>query len=75
MNRGTGAAVLVSCALVGCAQAPIKPAANHIRAEEASAPGAIPPPVQVTPVLPKPFTIDQLGSKVADILAGAPKER
>src|SRR5438067_1991754 len=54
MNRGTGAAVLVSCALAGCAQAPIKPAANHIRAEEASAPGAIPPPVQVTPVLPKP---------------------
>jgi len=55
MNRGTGPAVLVlSCALAGCGQAPIKPAANHIRAEEARAPGAIPPPVQVTPVLPKP---------------------
>src|SRR5258707_3210075 len=55
MNRGTSAGVLVlSCALAGCGQARIKPAANHIRAEEARAPGAIPPPVQVTPVLPKP---------------------
>src|SRR5712671_2042527 len=55
MNRGTSAGVLVlSCALAGCGQAPIKPAANHIRAEEARAAGAIPPPVQVTPVLPKP---------------------
>src|SRR5258708_35504508 len=32
----------------------MKPAENHIHAEEARAPGAIPPPVQVTPVLPKP---------------------
>jgi MSHA biogenesis protein MshL len=55
MNRGTAAGVLVlSCALAGCGQAPIKPAANHIRAEEAREAGAIPPPVQVTPVLPKP---------------------
>jgi general secretion pathway protein D len=46
--------LVLSCALAGCGQAPIKPAANHIRAEEARAPGAIPPPVQVTPVLPKP---------------------
>ncbi|HEY3078198.1 MAG TPA: type II and III secretion system protein [Burkholderiales bacterium] len=55
MNWGTWAAVaLVSCALGGCGQAPIKPAANHIRAEEARPQGAIPPPVQVTPLLPKP---------------------
>src|SRR5258708_6039606 len=55
MNRGTSAGVLVlSCALAGCGQAPMKPAANHIHAEEARAPGATPPPVQVTPVLPKP---------------------
>src|SRR5438105_5911288 len=46
--------VLVPCMLAGCGQAPIKPAANHLRADEASATGAIPPPVQVTPVLPKP---------------------
>ena len=58
MNRGTSAGVLVlSCALAGCGQAPVKPAANHIRAEEARAPGAIPPPVQVTPVLPKPKAV------------------
>ena len=46
--------VLVPCMLAGCGQAPIKPAANHLRADEASTTGAIPPPVQVTPVLPKP---------------------
>src|SRR5207302_11262546 len=55
MNWGTWAAVaVVSCALGGCGQAPIKPAVNHIRAEEARPAGAIPPPVQVTPLLPKP---------------------
>ena len=58
MNWGTWAAVaLVSCALGGCGQAPIKPAANHIRAEEARPSGAIPPPVQVTPLLPKPKAV------------------
>jgi len=48
------AIVLVPCVLAGCGQAPIKPAANHLRAEESGAAGAIPPPVQVTPMLPKP---------------------
>lgn len=48
------AIVLVPCVLTGCGQAPIKPAANHLRADEAATAGAIPPPVQVTPVLPKP---------------------
>src|SRR6266404_3325243 len=58
MNWGTWAAVaVVSCALGGCGQAPIKPAANHIRAEEARPSGAIPPPVQVTPLLPKPKAV------------------
>jgi general secretion pathway protein D len=55
MNWGSSAAVgLVSCALAACGQAPIKPAATHITAEEAGPQGAIPPPVQVTPLLPKP---------------------
>jgi general secretion pathway protein D len=55
MNWGTWAAVtVVSCALAACGQAPIKPAANHIHAEEARPQGVIPPPVQVTPLLPKP---------------------
>jgi len=48
------AIVLVPCVLAGCGQAPIKPAANHLRAEESATTGAIPPPVQVTPMLPKP---------------------
>jgi len=39
--------------VAACGQTPIKPAATHIR-EEARAPGAIPPPVQVAPVLPRP---------------------
>src|SRR5438309_11212560 len=58
MNWGTWVAVvLVSCALAACGQAPIKPAANHLRAEEARPQGAIPPPVQVTPLLPKPKAV------------------
>jgi len=44
----------MSCALGACGQAPIKPAANHIFAEASQPQGAIPPPVQVTPLLPKP---------------------
>jgi MSHA biogenesis protein MshL len=55
MKRGTGwAAVLLVAALAGCGQAPIKPAANHIRADEVRIEGSIPPPVQLSPVLPKP---------------------
>jgi MSHA biogenesis protein MshL len=54
MNRGTGSVVLLACFLAGCAQAPIKPSANHLRADEPAPPGAIPAPVQVTPVLPRP---------------------
>jgi general secretion pathway protein D len=46
--------LLVPCLLAGCGQVPIKPSTNHLRADEPRAAGAIPPPVQVTPVLPKP---------------------
>src|SRR5690349_12115106 len=56
MRSPTGALVLVlaSWLAAGCGQAPIKPSANHLRADEEQAGGAIPPPVQVSPVLPKP---------------------
>ena len=56
LNKRGNAAVLAALAvvLVGCGQAPIKPAATHIRADEPRAEGSIPPPVQVTPVLPQP---------------------
>jgi general secretion pathway protein D len=46
--------LVLPCLLAGCGQAPLKPAANHLRADEPRAAGAIPAPVQVTPVLPKP---------------------
>src|SRR5690349_18529847 len=56
MRSPTGALVLVlaSWLAAGCGQAPIKPSANHLRADEPQASGDIPPPVQVAPVLPKP---------------------
>jgi general secretion pathway protein D len=40
--------------LAGCGQAPLKPAETHLQAETALRAGAIPPPVQAAPVLPKP---------------------
>lgn len=52
-NAAVVAAIVVML-LAGCGQKPIKPAANHIRADEARVEGAIPPPVQITPVLPQP---------------------
>jgi len=55
MNWGRWAAGLVATGvLAGCGQAPVKPSPNHIRADQAAESGQIPPPVQVTPVLPKP---------------------
>ena len=48
------AVTVVACALIGCGQPPIKPAENHIHAGEVGPAGSIPPPVQVTPLLPKP---------------------
>jgi general secretion pathway protein D len=40
--------------LTGCGQAPIKPAPTHIRADEPRIEGTIPPPVQLSPVVPPP---------------------
>jgi general secretion pathway protein D len=57
MNTGIAlalAGVAVAVTLTGCGQKPIKPAANHIRADEPRVEGTIPPPVQFTPVLPQP---------------------
>ena len=55
MNWGNWAVVLLAPSLLaGCGQAPLKPSAKHIRTEEAASQGTIPPPVQVSPVLPKP---------------------
>jgi MSHA biogenesis protein MshL len=48
------ASVAIAVFLSGCGQKPIKPAATHIRADEPRPEGAIPPPVQVTPMLPQP---------------------
>ena len=48
------AAVLLAAMLAACGQAPVKPAATHLRADPPSAAGTIPPAVQVSPVLPKP---------------------
>ncbi|HYL91179.1 MAG TPA: hypothetical protein VEU32_20685, partial [Burkholderiales bacterium] len=53
-RRRLGTVSVIACALVACGQPPIKPAENHIRAERVGPPGSIPPPVQVTPLLPKP---------------------
>jgi general secretion pathway protein D len=56
MNLGKGALVVVLASLLaaGCGQAPLQPSPNHLRTDEPSAAGTIPPPVQVTPILPKP---------------------
>jgi general secretion pathway protein D len=55
MNPRSLAAIAVCSALVaGCGQMPMRPAATHVRADDSRASGTIPPPVQVTPVLPKP---------------------
>jgi MSHA biogenesis protein MshL len=44
----------ITAVLTGCGLTPVKPAPTHIRADEPRAEGTIPPPVQVTPVLPQP---------------------
>jgi general secretion pathway protein D len=56
MKSGTKKAAVAALAalLAACGQTPIKPAATHISAEEAPMEGAIPPPVRITPILPKP---------------------
>ena len=55
--KTTALAAALAMALAGCSQPPAKPAPTHLTAETAAAPvtpGAIPPPVQVAPALPKP---------------------
>jgi MSHA biogenesis protein MshL len=55
MRTGTAATVAVlTVLLAACGQKPLKPAETHLRQDEPRAEGTIPPPVQVTPVLPKP---------------------
>jgi general secretion pathway protein D len=46
--------LLLAVLLAACGQAPVQPAATHLHADPQKAEGAIPPPVQITPVLPKP---------------------
>jgi MSHA biogenesis protein MshL len=55
MRTGTAATVAVlTVVLAACGQKPLKPAETHLRKDEPRAEGTIPPPVQLTPVLPKP---------------------
>ena len=55
MDMGKATVVVaIAAALAGCSQTPIKPAPTHIRSDEPRAEGSIPPPVQITPVLPQP---------------------
>jgi general secretion pathway protein D len=55
MNLGkTLAVVLLAMSAAACGPAPIKPAENHIHAEDEPPSGSIPPPVQIAPVLPRP---------------------
>ena len=55
MKSGTlGAVGLAAVLAAACGHVPPKPAATHIRSSEARTDGEIPPPVQVSPILPKP---------------------
>ena len=55
MNLGKTVSIASLAMLAAaCGPAPIKPADNHIQAEEQRPAGVIPPPVQIAPVLPKP---------------------
>jgi general secretion pathway protein D len=49
-----GVVALLAALAAACGHAPPKPAATHIRSNGARAEGDIPPPVQVSPILPKP---------------------
>jgi len=49
-----GALGLLAALAASCGHVPPKPAATHIRSNGARADGDIPPPVQVSPILPKP---------------------
>jgi MSHA biogenesis protein MshL len=49
-----GAAALIAAIAAACGHAPPKPSSSHIRSNGARAEAEIPPPVQVSPILPKP---------------------
>ena len=54
MNQAkTALAAIAVAMLAGCGQQPIKPGDSHLR-EPGPMAGTIPPPVQITPVLPQP---------------------
>jgi len=53
----TAAVAVLAMLLAGCGHKPMQPDETHISAEAARAEGAIPPPVQITPVLPKPTPV------------------
>ena len=52
MRRISLAGVLF--ALGACAHAPIPPSGTHLRAEEPAPSGTVPPPIQISTILPKP---------------------
>jgi len=55
LGKTAGVALLLAALLGACAQQPVKQSENHLRLEEPVAPqDAIPPPVQVSPILPPP---------------------
>jgi MSHA biogenesis protein MshL len=49
----TALAAFAVAVLAGCGQQPLKPGDSHLR-EQAPVAGTIPPPVQITPMLPQP---------------------
>jgi general secretion pathway protein D len=49
-----GAVALLTALAAACGHAPPKPSPTHIRADEPRSPADIPPPVVVSPILPKP---------------------
>jgi general secretion pathway protein D len=49
----TALAAIAVTVLAGCGQQPLKPGDSHLR-EQAPVAGTIPPPVQITPLLPQP---------------------
>jgi general secretion pathway protein D len=52
-TRKTALAAIAVAVLAGCGQQPLKPGDSHLR-EQPPLAGAIPPPVQLTPMLPQP---------------------
>ena len=52
--KTTAAIVALGALLAGCGHKPMQPDETHIAADQARPEGSIPPPVQITPVLPKP---------------------